>query len=93
MYSSMFRTGVRIRLVFDERRSLGGFSFARSEIVYQTNRFHQQMAPDYDHLMLQQKVEVFEHALELTPGDDLAQILWFKSPSAEVRYETESSRG
>ncbi len=43
-----------------------------------------QMAPDYDHLTLMQKVEVFEHALEHTNGDDLAKILWFKSPSSEV---------
>ncbi len=43
-----------------------------------------QMAPDYDHLTLMQKVEVFEHALEHTQGDDLAKILWVKSPSSEV---------
>ena len=43
------------------------------------------MAPDYDRLMLMQKVEVFEHALESTNGDDLARILWTKSPSSEVR--------
>jgi len=43
-----------------------------------------QMAPDYDHLMLMQKVEVFEYALETTTGDDLAKILWYKSPSSEV---------
>ena len=44
------------------------------------------MAPDYDHLTLMQKVEVFEHALENTNGDDLAKILWFKSQSSEVSY-------
>ena len=44
------------------------------------------MAPDYDHLTLMQKVEVFEHALEHTQGDDLAKILWFKSPSSEVLH-------
>ena len=43
------------------------------------------MAPDYDHLLLMQKVEVFEYALETTTGDDLAKILWYKSPSSEVR--------
>jgi len=46
--------------------------------------FSQQMAPDYDHLVLMQKVEVFEYALETTTGDDLAKILWYKSPSSEV---------
>ena len=43
-----------------------------------------QMAPDYDHLTLLHKVEVFEHALDFTQGDDLAKILWIKSPSSEV---------
>ena len=47
-----------------------------------------QMAPDYDHLVLMQKVEVFEYALETTTGDDLAKILWYKSPSSEVIDET-----
>ena len=46
------------------------------------------MAPDYDHLVLMQKVEVFEYALETTTGDDLAKILWYKSPSSEVIDET-----
>ena len=46
-----------------------------------------QMAPDYDHLTLMQKVEVFEHALEHTQGDDLAKILWIKSPSSEVWFD------
>ena len=43
-----------------------------------------QMAPGYDHLTLMQKVEVFEHALGNTNGDDLAKVLWLKSPSSEV---------
>lgn len=42
------------------------------------------MAPDYDHLPLMAKVEVFEHALASSPGDDLARILWLKSRSSEV---------
>ena len=45
-----------------------------------------QMAPDYDHLTLMEKVEVFEHAVNNTAGDDLAKLLWLKSPSSEVRY-------
>ena len=45
------------------------------------------MAPQYDHLTLMQKVEVFEHALEHTKGDDLAKILWYKSPSSEVWFD------
>lgn len=34
-----------------------------------------QMAPDYDHLTLMQKVEVFEHAVNNTAGDDLAKLM------------------
>lgn len=32
------------------------------------------LAPDYDHLMVIQKVEVFEHALESTSGEDLHKV-------------------
>lgn len=46
-----------------------------------------QMAPDYDHLTLMEKVEVFEHAVNNTAGDDLAKLLWLKSPSSEVRQQ------
>lgn len=45
------------------------------------------MAPDYDHLTLIQKVEVFEYALGLSVGDDLAKLLWLKSPSSEVWFD------
>ncbi|XP_064642053.1 serine/threonine-protein kinase mTOR-like isoform X1 [Lineus longissimus] len=51
------------------------------------HRIMLRMAPDYDHLTLMQKVEVFEHALEHTNGDDLAKILWNKSPSSEVWFD------
>ena len=42
------------------------------------------MSSDYDHLALMQKVEVFEQAIDSTSGDDLAKVLWLKSPSSEV---------
>nr|AEA11029.1 target of rapamycin [Ochlerotatus triseriatus] len=51
------------------------------------HRIMLRMAPDYDHLTLMQKVEVFEYALELTKGDDLAKLLWLKSPSSEVWFD------
>ncbi|XP_016968569.1 serine/threonine-protein kinase Tor [Drosophila biarmipes] len=54
------------------------------------NQEHRTMlnfAPDYDHLTLMQKVEVFEHALDQTQGDDLAKLLWLKSPSSELWFE------
>jgi serine/threonine-protein kinase mTOR len=32
-------------------------------------------------------VEVFEYTLSQTPGNDLARLLWLKSPSSEVWFE------
>lgn len=51
------------------------------------HRIMLRMAPDYDHLTLMQKVEVFEHAVNNTAGDDLAKLLWLKSPSSEVWFD------
>lgn len=51
------------------------------------HRIMLRMASDYDHLATMQKVEVFENALENTKGDDLAKLLWLKSPSAEVWFD------
>lgn len=51
------------------------------------HRIMLRMAADYDHLTVMQKVEVFEHALEHTHGDDLAKVLWLKSPSSEVWFD------
>jgi len=42
------------------------------------------MAPDYDGLTVIQKVEVFEHALDSTSGEDLHRVLWLKSRSSEA---------
>lgn len=39
------------------------------------------------YFLLFTQVEVFEYALELTKGDDLAKLLWLKSPSSEVWFE------
>ena len=41
------------------------------------------MAPDYENLILLQKVEVFEYALDNTTGQDLYRVLWLKSASSE----------
>ena len=43
-----------------------------------------EMAPDYDHLCLMQKVEVFKYALANTTGLDLYKVMWLKSASSEV---------
>ena len=45
------------------------------------------MAPTYPLLTLIQKVEVFEHALARTSGQDLAKILWLHSPTSEQWLE------
>ncbi|KAI0718027.1 atypical/PIKK/FRAP protein kinase [Cerioporus squamosus] len=42
-----------------------------------------QMAPDYENLILLQKIEVFEYALENTTGQDLYRVLWLKSINSE----------
>lgn len=51
------------------------------------HRLMLQTSSDYDHLMLMQKVEVFEQAISSTTGDDLAKVLWLKSPSSEVWFD------
>lgn len=51
------------------------------------HRLMQRMATDYEHLPLMKKVEVFEHSLEHTQGDDLAKLLLLKSPSSEVWFD------
>ena len=47
------------------------------------HRLMLQLAPDYDHLTLLQKMEVFGSALASTSGRDLASVFWLKSRSAE----------
>nr|KAJ3418347.1 phosphatidylinositol kinase- protein kinase tor1 [Polyrhizophydium stewartii] len=42
------------------------------------------MAPDYNHLPLLQKVDVFTHVLEQTRGEDLQKVLWITSKNSEV---------
>jgi len=45
------------------------------------------MAPDYECLTLLQKVEVFQHAMDNTTGQDLYRVLWLKSPNSEAWLE------
>ncbi|XP_017494320.1 PREDICTED: serine/threonine-protein kinase mTOR-like, partial [Rhagoletis zephyria] len=59
----------------------------RKILLNMEHRLMLRVGPDYDRLNLMQKVEVFEHALECTPGDDLAKILWLKSPNSEVWFD------
>ncbi|KDO21536.1 hypothetical protein SPRG_13345 [Saprolegnia parasitica CBS 223.65] len=43
-----------------------------------------QMAPDYEKLPIANKVEVFQHAMGETTGQDLYKVLWLKSQNSEV---------
>lgn len=51
------------------------------------HRLMLRVTQDYEHLTLMQKVEVFEQALNITQGDDLARLLWLKSPNSEIWFE------
>jgi serine/threonine-protein kinase mTOR len=63
------------------------FREKKKTLINIEHRLMLRMAPDYEKLTLMQKVEVFEYALGLTGGDDLAKLLWLKSPSSEVWFE------
>ncbi|XP_024523697.1 serine/threonine-protein kinase TOR, partial [Selaginella moellendorffii] len=60
---------------------------ARKVPVNAEHRAMVSFAPDLDHLTLIAKVEVFQHALEATDGDDLAKVFWLKSKTSEVWLE------
>ncbi|GAA93365.1 uncharacterized protein L969DRAFT_91224 [Mixia osmundae IAM 14324] len=55
------------------------------------HRLMLQMAPDYDHLCLMQKIEVFEYALDNTTGQDLYRVLWLKSRNSEAWLDRRSN--
>lgn len=42
------------------------------------------MAPDFDHLCLMQKLEVFEYSLDNTTGQDFYRVMWLKSRNSEA---------
>nr|AOZ57106.1 Serine threonine-protein kinase TOR [Saccharum hybrid cultivar R570] len=60
---------------------------ARKIFLNQEHKLMLAFAPDYDHLPLIAKVEVFQHALQNTEGNDLAKVLWLKSRTSEVWLE------
>eukprot|EP01094_Clydonella_sp_ATCC50884_P002486 TRINITY_DN1189_c0_g2_i1.p1 TRINITY_DN1189_c0_g2~~TRINITY_DN1189_c0_g2_i1.p1 ORF type:complete len:858 (+),score=324.02 TRINITY_DN1189_c0_g2_i1:40-2574(+) len=57
---------------------------SRKIVLNIEHRLMLQMNPDYEHLTLMQKVEVFEHALNSTNGMDVDRILWLKSQNSEA---------
>lgn len=56
----------------------------RKMFVNAEHRLMLAFAPDYEHLPLIAKVEVFQHALQNTEGNDLAKVLWLKSRTSEI---------
>ncbi|XP_023553781.1 serine/threonine-protein kinase TOR [Cucurbita pepo subsp. pepo] len=60
---------------------------ARKITLNQEHKYMLSFAPDYDHLPLIAKVEVFEYALHNTEGNDLSKVLWLKSRTSEVWLE------
>ncbi|KAK4563470.1 hypothetical protein RGQ29_005828 [Quercus rubra] len=60
---------------------------ARKIALNQEHKHMLSFAPDYDHLPLIAKVEVFEYALQNTEGNDLARVLWLKSRTSEIWLE------
>lgn len=60
---------------------------ARGVLLSIEHRLMLQFAPDYDHLLLLGKIEVFEHALSNTDGRDLGRIMWHRSLNSEVWLE------
>lgn len=49
------------------------------------------MAPDFDHLCLMQKLEVFEYSLDNTTGQDFYRVLWLKSRNSEAWLDRRSN--
>ncbi|WJX59954.1 non-specific serine/threonine protein kinase [Trifolium repens] len=60
---------------------------ARKVILNHEHKCMLSFAPDYDHLPLIAKVEVFELGLQSAEGNDLAKVLWLKSRTSEVWLE------
>ena len=71
-----------LKLVQDYRES------KQIELRTEHKRVYQMIPSDnnqFDSLTLFQKVEIFEHAMAETTGEDISQVLWLKSKNAEVR--------
>ncbi|GLT98087.1 hypothetical protein SLE2022_156090 [Rubroshorea leprosula] len=60
---------------------------ARKITINQEHKYMLNFAPDYDHLPLIAKVEVFDYSQQNTDGNDLRRVLWLKSRTSEVWLE------
>ena len=56
------------------------------EMVLEKKRLHER-STHYDTHTLIQKVEMFQHAIDATEGDDINHMLWLKSHNSEVWLE------
>ncbi|KAL1495778.1 hypothetical protein AB1Y20_016640 [Prymnesium parvum] len=59
------------------------FRDARKIMLNVEHRLMMMMAPDFEGLPVLNKLEVFEYALNHTPGHDLTKVLWLRSKNAE----------
>ena len=60
---------------------------ARHIVLNTEHRAMLQAAPNFEKLTVPQKVEVFEHAISTTDGQDLEHVLWLKSATSEAWLE------
>jgi len=62
---------------------------SKKVLLNMENREMMRLAPDYDLLTIQQKIEVFDAALSRTigKGNDLYEVLWIKSSDSEEWLE------
>ena len=56
---------------------------ARKILLNVEHRLMLQMAPDYDALPVLNKLEVFQHTVANTAGNDIARVVWLRSRNAE----------
>jgi FKBP12-rapamycin complex-associated protein len=64
----------------------------KTNMIYDAEyRYMQDECSYYEKLPLMNKIEIFECALNLFDGNDLAKILWYKSSSAEIWLDRRSN--
>ncbi|CEQ40386.1 SPOSA6832_01995, partial [Sporobolomyces salmonicolor] len=78
-----YRDSRKILLNIEHRLILQGFQSSLSHFC--------QMAPDFEHLCLMQKLEVFEYSLDNTTGQDFYRVLWLKSRNSEAWLDRRSN--
>ena len=64
---------------------------ARNKLMNIENALIQYQSSDYTRLPALNKLEIFQHVLSQTTGDDLQQLLWLTSSSSEVWLDRRTS--